>query len=222
MKSIFEDKLNTVLIIDDEPFNTEWLTDYFIARGFEVVHAEDLQAALNALEHTRYRYVVIDLSIPVSPVLAQPLASLGTEFFRYPGLMAARRARTTGHNTFQVIVYSVHNSPDVKSYADLIVCHYILKGRPRELKDHVESTLRRIQQVGTPCRNGSGQPPHSLSKYPSSASLYPRRRPYRLQRRNRFIRVSLAWPQERRNSRCDTIFLDVLRFQKTLARRGPS
>ena len=141
--NIFEDKLDTVLIIDDEPFNTEWLTDYFTARKFEVVHAEDLQSALDALEHTRYRYVVVDLSIPVSPVLAQPLASLGTEFFRYPGLMAARRARTTGHNSFQVVVYSVHDLNDVDSYAGLIDCRYILKGRPKELKDHVESTIRR-------------------------------------------------------------------------------
>jgi CheY-like chemotaxis protein len=140
---IFEDKLESVLIIDDEPFNTEWLTDYFNARKFEVIHAEDLQSALSALEHTRYRYVVVDLSIPVSPVLAQPLASLGTEFFRYPGLMAARRARTTGHNSFQVVVYSVHDSNDVDSYTGLIDCRYILKGRPRELKEHVESTIHR-------------------------------------------------------------------------------
>ncbi|MBR0884032.1 CheY-like chemotaxis protein [Bradyrhizobium barranii subsp. barranii] len=140
---VFQDKLDTVLIIDDEPFNTEWLTDYFTARKFEVVHAEDLQSALNALEHIRYRYVVVDLSIPVSPVLAQPLASLGTEFFRYPGLMAARRARTTGHNSFQVIVYSVHDSNDVDSYTGLIDCRYILKGRPRELKEHVEATIHR-------------------------------------------------------------------------------
>jgi CheY-like chemotaxis protein len=139
----FEDKLNAVLVIDDEPFQTEWLTDYFKARGFEVVQAEDLQSALDALEKTRYRYVVIDLSIPVSPTLAQPLAALGPEFFRYPGLMAARRARSTGHNSFQVIVYSVHDSDDVGSYADLIVCRYILKGRPRELKMHVESTMHR-------------------------------------------------------------------------------
>jgi CheY-like chemotaxis protein len=141
---IFDDKLDTVLIIDDEPFNTEWLSDYFRARKFEVAHAEDLQSALDALEHVRYRYVVIDLSIPVSPVLAQPLASLGTEFFRYPGLMAARRARSTGHNSFQVIVYSVHDSTDVDAYAGLIDCRYILKGRPKELKEHIESTIHRM------------------------------------------------------------------------------
>jgi CheY-like chemotaxis protein len=140
---MFDDKLDTVLIIDDEPFNTEWLTDYFEARKFKVVNAEDLQSALDALENMRYRYVVIDLSIPITPVLAQPLASLGTEFFRYPGLMAARRARTTGHNSFQVIVYSVHDSGDVDSYASLIDCRYILKGRPRELKEHVEGTIHR-------------------------------------------------------------------------------
>jgi DNA-binding NarL/FixJ family response regulator len=107
------------------------------------VQAEDLQSALHALENTRYRYVIIDLSIPVSPALAQPLAALGTEFFRYPGLMIARRARTTGHNSFQVVVYSVHESADVDSYADLTDCRYILKGRPRDLKGHIESTMTR-------------------------------------------------------------------------------
>jgi CheY-like chemotaxis protein len=140
---IFDDKLNTVLVIDDEPLNTEWLSDYFQARKFNVVHAEDLQSALAALESTRYRYVVIDLSIPHSPALAQPLASLGTEFFRYPGLMAARRARNIGHNSYQVIVYSVHDSDDVDAYAGKIDCRYILKGRPKALKDHIEGTLQR-------------------------------------------------------------------------------
>jgi len=165
---LFNDKLDTVLIIDDEPFNTEWLTDYFTARKFEVTHAEDLQSALDSLEHTRYRYVVVDLSIPISPVLAQPLASLGTEFFRYPGLMAARRARTTGHNSFQVIVYSVHDSTDVDSYTGLIDCRYILKGRPRELKEHVESTIHRKPtgwhtQSANPARAGKAKPKTNFS-----------------------------------------------------------
>ena len=44
-----EDKLDTVLVIDDEPFNTEWLTEYFKARGYKVVEASDLQSALDAL-----------------------------------------------------------------------------------------------------------------------------------------------------------------------------
>jgi CheY-like chemotaxis protein len=139
----FQDRVDTVLLIDDEPFQTEWLTDYFKARGFAVAHSEDLQSALAALEKVRYRYVIIDLSIPFSPTLAQPLATLGSEFYRYPGLMAARRARTTGHNTFQIIVYSVHDSEEVQEYADRIVCRYILKGRPRELKLHIESTINR-------------------------------------------------------------------------------
>jgi CheY-like chemotaxis protein len=151
--NIFEDRLDTVLVIDDEPFNTEWLTDYFMARKFNVVHAEDLKTSLDALENTRYRYVVVDLSIPVSPLLAQPLASLGTEFFRYPGLMAARRARTTGHNSYQVIVYSVHDSNDVDTYTGHIDCRYILKGRPRELKEHVENTIHR-KPTGWHSRSG--------------------------------------------------------------------
>jgi CheY-like chemotaxis protein len=139
----FSNKLKTVLVIDDEPFQTEWLTEYFQARGYGVMQAEDLQSALDALEGVRYGYVIVDLSIPFSPALAQPLAALGAEFFRYPGLMAARKARTTAHNTFQVIVYSVHDSPEVESYADQIECKYILKGRPRELKNHIEHTMHR-------------------------------------------------------------------------------
>ena len=174
----FEDRLNTVLIIDDEPFQTEWLTDYFQARGFEVVQSEDLQSALNALERVRYRYVIIDLSIPFSPALAEPLAALGTEFFRYPGLMAARKARSTGHNTFQVIVYSVHDSDDVQSYADRIVCRYILKGRPRELKLHIESTMNRQPHswrslVKTRTKRGPLRPKGPKSSYPSRVRTTP-------------------------------------------------
>jgi DNA-binding NarL/FixJ family response regulator len=159
----FEDKLNTVLVIDDEPFETEWLTDYFKARGFEVVQTEDLQGALAALEKIRYRYVIIDLSIPFSPALAQPLLSLGAEFFRYPGLMAARKARSTGHNTFQVIVYSVHDSDDVQAYADRIVCRYILKGRPRELKAHIETSINRQPHGWRSLMPKTKRSPRSLS-----------------------------------------------------------
>jgi CheY-like chemotaxis protein len=172
---VFEDKLDTILVIDDEPFNTEWLTDYFMARNFNVVHAEDLQSSLDALENTRYRYVVVDLSIPVSPLLAQPLASLGTEFFRYPGLMAARRARTTGHNSYQVIVYSVHDSNDVDSYTGLIDCRYILKGRPRELKEHVENTIHRKptgwhSQSARPARVRKPSPKAKVSRKKKTAA----------------------------------------------------
>lgn len=145
----FQDKLDTVLIIDDEPFETEWLTEYFQARGYKVVQADDLQSALAALETVRYAYIVIDLSIPVTPSLQQPLAALGSHFFRYPGLMAARRARTTGHNTHQVIIYSVHDSANVDAYAELILSKYILKGRPRELKHHIESTMKRVPKGWT-------------------------------------------------------------------------
>ena len=101
-------------------------------------------SALAALETVRYAYIVIDLEHSRDPSLQQPLAALGSEFFRYPGLMAARRARTTGHNTHQVIIYSVHDFADVDAYAELILSKYILKGRPRELKHHIESTMKRI------------------------------------------------------------------------------
>jgi CheY-like chemotaxis protein len=167
----FEDKLKTVLVIDDEPFQTEWLTEYFRARGYDVAEADDLQSALDALDRVRYRYVIVDLSIPFSPALAQPLAALGTEFFRYPGLMAARKARTTGHNTFQVIVYSVHDSSEVEDYSKLIDCQYILKGRPRELKNHIEDTMQR-----NPHGWHAVRPQAVPKKRPLGAAITPRKK----------------------------------------------
>jgi hypothetical protein len=127
-----------------EPWPENDAYDYFTAIGLKVEHQQDLQKALEVLESNRFRFVIIDLSIPFSPALAQPLASLGTEFFRYPGLMAARKARTTGHNTYQTIVYSVHDSDEVQGYVDKIRCCYILKGRPRELKMHIDGHMRRL------------------------------------------------------------------------------
>jgi hypothetical protein len=38
---------------------------------------------------------------------------------------------------------SVHDSSEVEDYAKLIDCKYILKGRPRELKSHIEETMHR-------------------------------------------------------------------------------
>jgi CheY-like chemotaxis protein len=143
----------------------------FSRTGLDVAQAEDLQSALDALDSVRYRYVIIDLSIPVSPALQQPLAALGAEFFRYPGLMAARRARTTGHNMFQVIVYSVHDSSEVEDYAKQIDCQYILKGRPRELKNHIEDTMQR-----NPYGWHAVRPQAILKKRPLRAATPPKKK----------------------------------------------
>src|SRR5262249_55572350 len=139
----FENRLDSVLIIDDEPYETQWLSDYFTNRGLKVSHAVNLQQGLDILDKVRFAYVVIDLSIPVSPSLQQPLTALGPEFYRFPGLMLARRARSTGHNSYQVLVYSVHDSDEVQVYTDKIQCGYVLKGRPKSLKERIEGTLRR-------------------------------------------------------------------------------
>lgn len=137
----FDVKLETVLVVDDEPFQTEWLIEYLVAKGLKCEYVTRLADALRMLKETRYRYVVIDLSIPYDPALAELLNRLGPEFIRYPGLAIARAARNNGHNTYQVIVYSVHDSDEVQTYADRIRCRYILKGRPGDLKGHIESTF---------------------------------------------------------------------------------
>ncbi|HRF09933.1 MAG TPA: response regulator [Xanthobacteraceae bacterium] len=135
----FDDRLDTVLVIDDEPLNTEWLFDYLGSEGFKVESVKNLQQALSEISKKRFRFVIIDLNIPFEASLRNKLQELGPHFLKYPGLMAARAARTSGHNTFQVVVFSVHDSEEVRKYVELIRATYIIKGRPRELKTHIET-----------------------------------------------------------------------------------
>jgi len=84
MGVMFENKLDTVLVIDDEPSHTDWLTDYFESVGLKIENELDLQGALKALERYRYRYVVVDLSIPLVPHSRNLSRSWGLSFTDIP------------------------------------------------------------------------------------------------------------------------------------------
>jgi CheY-like chemotaxis protein len=137
----FRDRLDAALVVDDELLNIEWLIDYLQSLHLEVIHVENLEAALELLAVYRYRYVIIDLNIPFGPAAAERVRALGNEYIAYPGVLAAHEARNSGHNTYQVVVYSVHDSAEVRRYAEHIRFSYIIKGRPRELKAHIQESF---------------------------------------------------------------------------------
>lgn len=132
---------DTILLVDDEPHYLDWLVDYLEAKGYSVVTATSLDAALDLLSGTRYRVVVCDLSVPVSDKLVPVLAKKHGTYLRYPGAYAAFTARNRGHRPRQVVVYSVHESADIQRIADTLGVQYITKGRPSQLKQEMDIIL---------------------------------------------------------------------------------
>ncbi|MDY1008701.1 MULTISPECIES: response regulator [unclassified Sphingomonas] len=136
-----EDTSLTALIIDDEPHNILWLSDYLEDGGFTVTMKTDVNQGVDELQNNSHRISIIDLNIPVFPPLSADVASKGDLYSKYPGLYAAWRARNSGYRNRQVVVYTVHRDPEIAAEAERLRCTYIMKGRPKMLKEEIESIL---------------------------------------------------------------------------------
>ena len=88
-----------------------------------------------------YRCAIIDLNVPLEEPLVDRCRDLGEVYGRYPGLFVAREARNFGYRDRQIILYSVHRDPQVSEEAQKLSCTYILKGRPKVMKEELESVL---------------------------------------------------------------------------------
>lgn len=130
----------TILLADDEPYNLRWLIDWIESENYSVTITESVDAAINELRGARYRTIVADLSIPLlSP---QELPKENEPLHKtYPGLVLANYARHHDHTARQVVVYSVHDDPLIRAYANKLGFTYILKGRPRIMKHELQSIL---------------------------------------------------------------------------------
>lgn len=133
-------KLTTVLLVDDEPHNLQWVVEFLERSGYFVEVATRVDAALDALQKHRYRMVVADLSIPTGDA-ELPRTVTKPVYAIYPGLTVAEYARTHGHLDRQVIVYSVHDDDAVRREAKRIRCTYLMKGRPRQFKEELSEVL---------------------------------------------------------------------------------
>lgn len=132
---------DTVLILDDEPYNLTWMVEFLNDRGFKTRTFRDANSIWAELSEEIYRCLILDLSVPVSPPLDSDAERRGHIFRQYPGLYIASLARNSGYRGRQVLMYSVHKDEGVEVEAKKLGCTYIRKGRPREMKSELQDVL---------------------------------------------------------------------------------
>ena len=132
---------STIVLLDDELYNMMWLIDYLQGRKYDVLTARTANEALELLSKKIYRCAILDLNVPLFDPLLERCQSLGEVYGRFPGLFVAREARNFGYRDRQIIIYSVHRDPMVTAEANKLSCTYILKGRPRVMKEELEEVL---------------------------------------------------------------------------------
>jgi CheY-like chemotaxis protein len=133
-------KADTILLADDEPYNLQFIVDFLESLGYKTEVADNVDKAIQRLQENRFRAVIADLSIP----LLSPMGFLSGNapiYLKYPGLQIADYARNHNHTGRQVIVYSVHDDLQVRELAKRLGVTYLLKGRPRALKEEIKEVL---------------------------------------------------------------------------------
>lgn len=131
----------TIMMLDDEMYNLTWMVDYIYSKGFDVTPASNANDAISLIESEIFRVAIIDLNVPLLPPLDAAAAEVGDVYGKFPGLYVARYARNRGYRDRQVVIYSVHRDEAVAEEAKKLGCTYILKGRPKELKQELELIL---------------------------------------------------------------------------------
>lgn len=134
-------KADTAIIVDDEPYNMIWMKEFLEAKGLRVLTATNVNEGIEIISKEIYRLLVIDLSIPVLPPFEALLGERGGTYAQFPGLFVAEKARNLGYRGKQVVIYSVHNVGEVDQEAKKLGCTYILKGRPKMIKQELEDVL---------------------------------------------------------------------------------
>lgn len=117
------------------------MVDYLESKGYKIIRVSHLNAALDYIESEIYRALIIDLNIPVVAPYDKAVADRGGAYARYPGLFLAERARNRGYRDRQVVIYSVHRDAEVMEEVKKLSATYILKGRPRMIKEEIDQVL---------------------------------------------------------------------------------
>jgi len=116
----------TILVVDDEPSIREVVGLYLRRAGYEVVVAEDGQAALDALDTHRPDLVVLDLMLPT-----------------VDGIEITRQLRARG-DTPIIMLTARHDETDRILGLEMGADDYVVKPfSPRELVSRVKAVLRR-------------------------------------------------------------------------------
>jgi CheY-like chemotaxis protein len=128
---------DTFVIVDDEIHNMTWMLDYLESQSFKTRTASNVNEASELLSGEIFRGIIVDLNIPVLPPLIAAVAKEGSVYSTFPGLYVAKLARNRGYRDRQVVIYSVHKDEAVAEEARRLSCTYILKGRPKSIKEEL-------------------------------------------------------------------------------------
>jgi CheY-like chemotaxis protein len=133
---------DVVLLADDEPEHLDWLIDYLSAKGLQTIVATTVKDAIEQVEKGAYRAYLIDLNIPLGGWI--PTVTVGSQTYDdYHGLYVLKLVRSQGNPGNRVIAYSAHQNEPIIASIRRLYCGYIVKGKPRELKDEIENLLKR-------------------------------------------------------------------------------
>lgn len=132
---------STIVLMDDELFNMRWLMDFLEHLGFEVILARSANEAMKLISEEIYRCLILDLNVPLVSQISESAKQLPEVYRKYPGLLVAKEARNRGYRDRQVVIYSVHRDQEVAEESQKLGCTYILKGRPKALKEELQRVL---------------------------------------------------------------------------------
>ena len=144
-----------ILLADDEPEHLEWLLDYLKAKGYSVDTALTVKSAAEAAQALTYRAYLVDLNIPMGGWKPTGFSRNAT-YDAYAGLYMMKLVRSQGSAGTRVIAYSAHQNEQITLEIDRLYSNYVLKGRPRELKQEIERVLSVDPQIAR--RSKSSKP----------------------------------------------------------------
>lgn len=136
--------MKRIFILDDEPMFLDWFEDFSESLGFSTMFVTSVNKAyevLNTSSNDEFAALVIDLNVPTSPEFESILQQKEVVFQKFKGLFIAQQARTKGISGKKIIVYSVHDNPEVEGICKRLDVTYIPKGRAKALKDRLSTIL---------------------------------------------------------------------------------
>jgi CheY-like chemotaxis protein len=138
-----------VLLADDEPEHLDWLVDYLATKGLKTIVTTTVKEAIEEIEKAAFRAYLIDLNIPLGGWI--PTITVGSQTYDdYHGLYILKLVRSQGNPGNRVIAYSAHQNDPIAAAIRRLYCSYVVKGRPRDLKEEI--TVLLAQSAKSPFR----------------------------------------------------------------------
>lgn len=148
----------TLLIVDDDPFMRELLTESLTEAGYNVSASEDGKGALRALSLTDFQVALVDLSLPDTDGmdLIDAIADGSPEaqiiiMTGYPSIDSAIEALRRGAQDYIVKPFKI---PEVQAAVDRSLKNQALQAEVRQLRRRV----RELEQEAHQLRAGGARP----------------------------------------------------------------